>query len=75
MNQLRSSGVAVVEVVGKKTLKAQLKIAERMNISLALILGQKEVYEGTVIVRDMTSSVQETIVTDRLVEEVKKRIH
>ncbi|MEK7626845.1 MAG: histidine--tRNA ligase [Patescibacteria group bacterium] len=75
MNQLRSSGVAVIEVVGKKTLKAQLKIAERMNISLALILGQKEVYEGTVIIRDMISSVQETVVTDRLVEEVKKRIH
>lgn len=74
MNQLRSSGVAVVEVVGKKTLKAQLKIAERMNITLALLLGQKEVFEGTVIIRDMTSGAQETVLTDRLTEEVKKRI-
>lgn len=75
MNQLRSSGVAVVEVVGKKTLKAQLRIAERMNITLALLLGQKEVFEGTVIVRDMTSGAQETVLTERLVEEVKRRIH
>jgi histidyl-tRNA synthetase len=75
MNQLRSSGVAVVEVVGKKTLKAQLKIAERMSITLALLLGQKEVFEGTVIVRDMTSGVQETVLSERIVEEVKKRLH
>ncbi len=75
MNRLRSSGVAVVEVVGKKTLKAQLKIAERMTITLALLLGQKEVFEGTVIVRDMTSGVQETVLSERIVEEVKKRLH
>ena len=75
MNQLRSSGVAVVEVVGKKTLRAQLKIAERMSITLALLLGQKEVFEGTVIVRDMTSGVQETVLSERIVEEVKKRLH
>jgi histidyl-tRNA synthetase len=75
MNQLRSSGVAVVEVVGKKTLKAQLKIAERMSITLALLLGQKEVFDGTVIVRDMVSGVQETVLTEKLVEEVKKRLH
>jgi histidyl-tRNA synthetase len=74
MNQLRSSGVAVVEVVGKKTLKAQLKIAERMNITLALLLGQKEVFEGTVIIRDMVSGAQETVLTDRLTDEVKKRL-
>ncbi len=75
MNKLRSSGVAVVEVVGKKTLKAQLKSAERMNISLALLLGQKEVFEGTVIVRDMTSGAQETILAEKIVEEVKKRMN
>ncbi len=74
MNQLRSSGVAVVEVVGKKTLRAQLKIAERMNITLALLLGQKEIFEGMVIVRDMVSGVQETVLAERIVEEVKKRL-
>lgn len=74
MNQLRSSGIAVVEVVGKKTLKAQLKSAERMSIPLALLLGQKEIFEGTVIIRDMTSGAQETILAERLVEEVKRRI-
>lgn len=75
MNKLRSCGIAVVEVVGKKTLKAQLKSAERMNIPLALLLGQKEIFEGTVMVRDMTSGAQETILAEKLVEEVKRRIN
>jgi histidyl-tRNA synthetase len=74
MNNLRGSGVAVLEVVGKKTLKAQLRIADRIGIRLALILGQKEVFEGTIMVRDMMTGAQETIVAERLVEEVKKRL-
>lgn len=75
MNKLRLSGVAVVEMVGKKTLKAQIKTAEKMGIKLALLLGQKEVFDGTIILRDMTSGVQETILVDKLVEEVKKRLN
>ncbi len=75
MNKLRLSGVAVVEMVGKKTLKAQVKTAEKMGIKLALLLGQKEVFDGTIILRDMTSGIQETILVDKLVEEVKKRLN
>ena len=75
MNKLRLAGVAVVEVVGKKTLKAQVKTAEKMGIKLALLLGQKEIFDGTVILRDMTSGIQETILVDKLVEEVKKRLN
>ncbi len=75
MNELRGSGIAVVEVLGKKTLKAQLRTADKMEVRLALILGQKEVFEGTIMVRDTTTGAQETIVTERLVEEVKKRLN
>ncbi len=75
MQLLRAGGIAVVEVAGKKTLKAQLKSAERMNITIALLLGQKEVFDGTVLIRDMSSGAQETILAEKLVEEVKKRIN
>ncbi len=74
MNILQGSGIAVVEVIGKKTLKAQLRIADRVGIRLALILGQKEVFEGTIIIRDMSTGSQETILAERLVEEVKRRL-
>lgn len=74
MNKLRLSGVAVVEVIGKKTLESQIKTAEKMGIHLAVLLGQKEIYDGTAIIRDMTSGAQETVLADKLVEEVKKRL-
>jgi len=75
MNKLRLGGVAAVEVIGKKTLQSQIKTAERMGINLAVLLGQKEVYDGTAIIRDMTSGSQETVLADKLVEEIKKRLN
>jgi Histidyl-tRNA synthetase len=66
--------VAVVEVIGKKTWESQIKTAEKMGIHLAVLLGQKEIYDGTAIIRDMTSGAQETVLADKLVEEVKKRL-
>ncbi|MBI5732733.1 histidine--tRNA ligase [Candidatus Jorgensenbacteria bacterium] len=74
MSELRSSGIVVVEALGKKSLKAQLKLADKIKAPLALIFGQREVFEKTVIVRNMESGAQETVVIDRLVEEVKKRL-
>ncbi|MEK7629834.1 MAG: histidine--tRNA ligase [Patescibacteria group bacterium] len=74
MNELRSAGVAVQEVLGKKSIKAQLKAADKASAPFVLIFGQKEFFEGTIILRDMNSSAQETIILSNLVQEVKKRL-
>lgn len=74
MGQLRQAGLIVGEALGKKSLKAQLKTADRIKAKLALIFGQKEVFEGTVIVRDMETGAQETVILDKMIEEVKKRL-
>ena len=74
INNLRSSGIAVAEALGKRSLKAQMKQADKVGAVLALIYGQKEAFESTVIVRDMKTGAQETVVVDKLVEEVKKRL-
>ena len=39
---------------------------------MTLILGQKEALDGTVIIKDMVSGTQETLVQGRLVASVKK---
>jgi histidyl-tRNA synthetase len=75
MGTLRAAGITVVEALGKKSLKAQLKAADRARSELALIVGQREVFEGTVIVRDMNSGAQETIILTNLVDQVKRRFH
>lgn len=74
MNTLRMSNIAVVEALGKKTLKAQMKFGERVHAPIALLFGQKEAFENSIIIRDMKSGAQETIMLEKLVEETKKRL-
>lgn len=74
INQLRQAGVPTLESLGKKSLKVQLKAADKYKAKLSIILGQREVFEGSAILRDMKSGVQENIVLEKLVEEVKKHL-
>lgn len=71
---LRAAGIATAEAFGKESLKAQLKVADKEGYPLALILGQKEIYEESVIIRDLRNGLQETIVMSKMVDEVKKRL-
>jgi len=58
---LRRAGVAVIEAIGNKSLKAQLRQANNLGVRQAVIIGEEEVKTGTVILRDMTTSEQKTI--------------
>lgn len=74
MRSLRNKGIVVMESLGKKSLNAQLKIAEKNKIPLILIYGQREVFEGTIIIRDVKSGFQESVPLEKMIDEVKKRI-
>jgi len=39
-----------------------------------LILGQKEVFKESVIIRDLKTGVQETVLLKKVVAEIKKRL-
>lgn len=73
IEEFRKEGVDIVEYLGKESLKAQLKSADKAESSLALLLGQKEAYEGTIIIRDMKTGVQETVPLEKAVQTIKKR--
>jgi len=75
INDLRMHTIPVIESLGKKSLVAQLKAAGKANAKIALIFGQRESFEGTVIFRDLTSGAQETFLAKSVVEEIKKRWH
>jgi len=68
------SGVNVSESMGKNSLGAQLKAADKEGAVLALILGQKEVFKESIIIRDMKTGVQETVLLRKIVAEIKRRI-
>jgi len=72
IEDLRRHGIGVIESLGKESLQAQLKSAAKEGALLALIVGQKELYEDSVIVRDLKNSTQESIPTARVVDVIKK---
>jgi len=74
LKRLREEGIAVSEALAKESLGAQLKVADKEGLNLALILGQKEIYEDTVIVRDLVNGLQEAVSNGKLVAEIKKRL-
>ena len=63
-----------MESIGKKSLNAQLKSANKSGVHQALIVGQKECFDSSVIVRDMKTGAQETVLVDKLIESIKKKI-
>ncbi len=69
---LRKAKVPIAQSLSKDGLGVQLATAERAQIPYTIILGQKEVIEKTVIVRNMDTRSQETIAIDKLAEYVKK---
>ena len=66
--------IPVAESFGKHSIKAQLKLADKLGVKIALILGQKEALEGTIIIRNMENGVQEIVDFKKIIQEVKKRI-
>lgn len=70
--EVRAAGFHVVEAFGKAGLKAQLEAANKVNARVTVILGQQEVQDGTIIVRDMDSGSQETIPIDKMLEHLKR---
>lgn len=69
---LRKAKVPIAQSLSKDGLGVQLGTAERLKIPYTIILGQKEVIDGTVIVRNMDTRSQETVTLSELAEYVKK---
>lgn len=72
--ELWSHNIVAAEFIGPGSIKTQLRLAESNKVGIALIIGQKEAREGTVILRDVPSGMQELFTVERIIEEVKKRL-
>lgn len=74
LEMLRLANMSVKESLGRDAIKSQLKLAEKFGASLALILGQKEVIDQTIIVRETDSGIQETVPQEKLIDFLKRRL-
>ena len=70
----RKAGVEAKSSIGRDSIKSQLRIANRLGVRFALIFGQKEALDSTIILREMDTGVQETIPLEKIVDEMKKRL-
>jgi len=70
----RKSKIKVIENFSKNKLSDQLELAKAKNVTFTLILGQKEVLDGTVLVRDTGSGIQEAVNIQKIIPEMIKRL-
>ncbi|MFY9461606.1 MAG: histidine--tRNA ligase [Candidatus Sungiibacteriota bacterium] len=74
IEELRKARISVDESLGRDSIKSQLKIADKVGAEYALILGQKEALDGTIILREMSSGIQEAVPQEKLIDTLKKRL-
>ncbi len=72
IEEFRKGKIPVISFLEKDSLKAQLKLADKFKVDYTLLIGQKEVIDDTVIIRDMSTGKQKTIKVDRVTKEIKK---
>jgi histidyl-tRNA synthetase len=74
IEELRKNNIPVLEALGKGSLSAQLDRASKAGAPIALIFGQKEAFEKSIIIRDMETGEQELVPLTAVVKEIKKRM-
>jgi len=72
--EFRKAKIPIGESFGRDSLKAQLARADKLGANHALILGQKEALEGSIIIRDMKTGKQKTVKLEKVVTEIRKQL-
>jgi histidyl-tRNA synthetase len=67
-SNLRRQGISVIVASGDRSLKAQLRQANNLAIEYAAIIGEDEVKNNVVTLRNMTNSEQQNIAVNNLLD-------
>jgi len=73
-NQLRNNAISADRAFDNRSMKAQMKAADRSGATIALIIGTDEVAAGHIIVRPMNSGEQYAIAQDQLVAAIRSEL-
>ena len=71
LSVLRNAGYQCEGNLVKRSLKAQFKSADRMNAKYIVILGEDEVAQGTLNVKNSADKTQLTLKNEELLEQLK----
>ena len=72
MHELRLRGVAVEMDVMGRNFKNQFKFANRVGAAKTVIIGENELAEGMLQIKDMESGEQTSVPIDSIIEELTK---
>ena len=73
--ELRNQNIAAAAEIAGKSLKAQMRAANRVNAACAVIVGEEELAGNTVVLRDLTGGEQKQVALNELIGEIKKLIN
>jgi len=73
-NSLRLNGIHAEQDFSARSLKSQMKKANRLNCAYTLILGDKEIEEKKAELRDMKAGTQQTLSLENLDQQIPKLI-
>ena len=68
--ELRAAGLSAAMDFAGRSMKAQMKQANKANARFVAILGEDEVREGAVTLRDMQSSEQEKVTREEIINKL-----
>lgn len=67
-NELRRNGISASMDYSNKSLKSQMKRADKLQSAFTLIIGEKEMEENRAILRDMNTQQQQSLSLDQIPE-------
>lgn len=74
MEDLRKADIPAISHLAKPSLKIQLELANKFGARYVIIIGQKELLEGTLLVRDMDGGIQESVPVEKIVSDIKRKM-
>jgi len=74
MSQLQAAGFRVEIDYFGKSLKAQMRRANKLNAAFTLILGEEELLSGQAQLKNMSDSSQSSVALEGLAEELQKKL-
>jgi len=74
MTSLEQAGIRVTSLMGKGNIQTQLKTASQLNSPLTVIIGDQEVHDKNIILRDMIDRAQETVLDRNIVKMIIQKL-
>jgi len=74
VEEFREAKVPIAVAFDRDSLRSQLRLADRLGVKYTLILGQKEVIEKEILIRDMKTGKQKASKMKGIVREMRRKI-